>query len=667
MGNKSKSLVLVESPTKARTISQILKGDYTILPTMGHIIDLPENRLGVSIKRGFEPYYIVMPKKKKIIQEIEGEAKKSQEIFVATDPDREGEAIGYLLKEYLKKKGLREEQFKRVEFHEITPMAIKNAFKNPREFDENLVHAQKTRRILDRIVGYYISPILWRKVAKGLSAGRVQSVALRMIVEREREIRSFVPKEYWEISAVFSDKDGLTYDEFKLHRIDGKKVEITSKEEASQVENDILSVGSWEVSSVEIKKKKKNPSPPFTTSSLQQSAFNKLKFSSAKTMQIAQQLYEGVQLGQSENIGLITYMRTDSVNISKEALAEVRDFIRDKIGADFLPEKPNKYKSKKGAQEAHEAIRPTSVYRTPESVKGQLAKDQYLLYKLIWERFVASQMLPAEYEQQVVSVKDRGSRFEFRRSNSQLVFPGYLKVYQEDETKEQGEKISLHKGDALTLKEIEKSQHFTKPPARYTDASLVRELEERGIGRPSTYAPTIQTIIQRGYVTRQKGALAPTELGEKVVELLVQFFPEVMDYEFTAKMEDGLDGVEEGKEDGKALLEQFYPSFVERVSYASKNMEKVVEESEQVCEKCGAPMVIRWGRNGKFLSCSNYPQCKNTKPLPVGVKCPLCGGDLVPRRAQKGKMRGRVFYGCSNYPECRYTTQSLPKEEEKKK
>ncbi len=659
MGEGKNALVLVESPTKARTISQILKGKFTVLPTMGHVIDLPENRLGVSIKRGFEPYYTVMPSKKKVIQEIEKRAKNSDEIYVATDPDREGEAIGFLVKEYLKKKGLSEDQFRRVEFHEITPSAIKNAFQHPRGFDENLVEAQKARRILDRIVGYYISPILWRKVTKGLSAGRVQSVALRMIVEREKEIREFVPKEYWEITAVFTDSHGKDYPDFKLHRVEGKKVEIPSEKEANEVESKLCSVESWRVSSVEVKRKKKNPPPPFTTSSLQQSAFNKLKFSSAKTMQIAQQLYEGVQLGQSESIGLITYMRTDSVNVSQEALSEVRDFIRDKIGEEFLPERPNKYKSKKGAQEAHEAIRPTSVYRTPESVKDKLTKDQYLLYKLIWERFVASQMLPAEYEQQVVLITDKDEKFEFRRAKSHLVFPGYLKVYQDEEEKEEGQNVALNEGEEVRLKEIEKSQHFTKPPARYTDASLVRELEEKGIGRPSTYAPTIQTIIQRGYVHRQKGSLVPTELGEKVVDLLVKFFPEVMDYEFTAKMEEGLDKVEEGQVNGKSLLEEFYPRFVDRVSYASKNMEKVVEESEEVCEKCGAPMLIRWGRNGKFLSCSNYPECKNAKPLPTGAKCPQCGGDLVPRRAQRGKRKGRTFYGCSNYPKCTYTTQKL--------
>ncbi len=663
MVHKSKSLVLVESPTKARTISQILKGDFVVLPTMGHIIDLPENQLGVSIKRGFEPYYIVMPNKKKIIRQIEQEAKESREIFVATDPDREGEAIGFLLKEYLKKKGLEEAQFRRVEFHEITPMAIKIAFQNPREFDENLVEAQRARRILDRIVGYYISPILWRKVAKGLSAGRVQSVALRMIVEREEEIRRFVPKEYWEIVGFFSNLQREDLFEFKLHRINGEKVEIGSEDEAKKIENDLTSVKTWKVLSVERKEKKKNAPPPFTTSSLQQSAFNKLRFSSNKTMQIAQQLYEGVQLAQSGSIGLITYMRTDSVNVAQEALNEVRDFIRDKLGPEFLPEKPNKYKSKKGAQEAHEAIRPTSVYRTPESVKDQLTKDQYLLYKLIWERFVASQMRPAKYIQQIVLVGDGDERFEFRSTRTQLVSPGFLKIYQEDEesnAKEDTAKVDLSSGQSLVLKHVEKTQHFTKPPARYTDASLVKELEEKGIGRPSTYAPTIQTIIRRGYVVRQKGSLVPTELGEKVVGLLTKFFPEVMDYEFTAKMEEDLDKIEEGQENRKSLLEEFYPRFVERVSYASKNMEKAVEKTDEVCEKCGSPMVIRWGKSGKFLSCSNYPNCRNTRPLPIGVKCPICGGELVPRRAQKGRRKGNIFYGCSNYPKCTYTTTSLP-------
>ncbi len=652
-----KNLVLVESPTKARTIAHLLKGDYEIKPTMGHVIDLPENRLGVRVKQGFDPYYVVLPSKKKVLGEIEKLAKSSEGIFVATDPDREGEAIGYLIKEYLKDKGIPEERFRRVEFHEITPVAIRKAFANPREFDENLVEAQKARRILDRIVGYYISPLLWKKVSKGLSAGRVQSVALRLIVEREREIRSFQPKEYWEIHADFLC-ESQRLSALKLTKIEGKKAEIPDEASAQGIAEELKNLN-WRIVSAERKVKKKNPPAPFTTSSLQQSAFNQLGFSASKTMQIAQQLYEGVDLGQDASIGLITYMRTDSVNIAETALEEVRAFISDKIGKEFLPEKPNRYKSRKGAQEAHEAIRPTSVYRTPESIKDYLTKDQFLLYQLIWKRFVASQMRPAEYDQLTVVVSDEASKYEFRRTFSRLAFRGFMEVYSEDRDEEQDVLPEVSEGALARIVEVTPSQHFTKPPSRYNDASLVRELEEKGIGRPSTYAPTIQTIIQRGYVVRKRSALVPTDLGEKIVELLVKFFPEVMDYEFTAKMEEKLDEIEEGSADKKSVLEEFYPEFVERVVYASKNMEKAVEESDYRCEKCGAVMLVRWGRTGKYLSCSNYPRCKNTKPLPTGVKCPRCGGDLVLRRATKGRRKGRTFYGCSNYPECNYVVQDL--------
>ncbi len=657
-----KALVLVESPTKAKTINKFLGDNFEVKPTMGHVIDLPQHQLGVSIKKGFVPFYKVVPNKRGVVSEIEGLAKESEKVFVATDPDREGEAIGWLLKEYLKAKGIDEAKFERVEFHEITPRAIRSAFSSPRGFDVNLVEAQKARRILDRIVGYYISPILWRKVSKGLSAGRVQSVALRMIVEREKEIREFVPKEYWTIEADFKNSSGSLLKEFRLSKMNNEKPEIENEKSAATLIERIRGK-KFIVSRVEKRQKKKNPPPPFITSSMQQAAFNKLKFSAAKTMQIAQQLYEGIDLGQDASIGLITYMRTDSVNISAEAIDEVRGYIKDKIGQEFLPQSANKYKSKKGAQEAHEAIRPTSVYRTPDSVKSHLSKDQFALYKLIWERFIASQMKPAELEQiSVVASDDRGE-FEFRRTFIRTLFKGYTAIYEDNGDKDEKEDLAplVEEGQGLDLIDVRASQHFTKPPSRYNDASLVRELEEKGIGRPSTYAPTIQTLIYRGYVVREKGALVPNELGEKIVDLLKEYFPEIMDYGFTAKMEDDLDKIEGGDTDSKALMESFYPEFVERVNFASKNMKKEVEETDEVCEKCGSKMVIRWGQNGKFLSCSNYPECKNTKSISTGVKCPKCGGELVPRRAGKGRRRGRLFYGCSNYPECEFTVSSLDK------
>ncbi len=669
-----KSLVIVESPTKARTIAKFLGSKFSIKPTMGHIIDLPERQLGVSIKKGFQPYYIVMPNKKKIIQEIEKQAKSAGSIYVATDPDREGEAIGWLIKEYLKNKGISDANFYRVEFHEITPKAIREAFSHPRDFNENLVEAQKARRILDRIVGYYISPILWRKVAKGLSAGRVQSVALRLVVEREREIRNFVPKEYWQVEADFELDNKVKLGGFYLSKLNSKKPEISDESTAKAVKEKILSKSNYFIALVEKKKKKKNPPAPFITSTLQQAAFNRLRFSATKTMQIAQQLYEGIDLGQEARIGLITYMRTDSVNVSEDAISEVRDFIEKKLGIDYLPVSPNRYKSKKGAQEAHEAIRPTSVFRTPESLKEHLSKDQYLLYKLIWERFVASQMKPAIYEQELVIIADNEGEFEFRKTYSKKVFPGFAVIYQEVQQEDSKNKEmeednnqdsvlpDLQQGVAVTVLNVRASQHFTKPPARYNDASLVKELEERGIGRPSTYAPTIQTLLTRGYVKKMRGYLVPTELGEKIADLLIKFFPEIMDYDFTAKMEEDLDKIEDAKADRLDILNKFYPDFVERVSFASKNMKKEVEQTDQVCEKCGSPMVIRWTVGGKFLSCSNFPNCRNAKPLPTGVKCPNCGGDLVLRIAGSKKKSGRRrFYGCSNYPKCNFTVSDLSK------
>ncbi len=651
------NLVLVESPAKAKTISKLLGKDFKVTATFGHIIDLPEYRLGVNIKGGFQPLYIVLPKRKKIMKEIENNAKKSSKVFVATDPDREGEAIGWLVKEFLVKDGIDNEKFCRVEFHEITPSAIKKAFSSPRGFNDALVEAQQTRRILDRIVGYYLSPLLWKGISRGLSAGRVQSVALRLIVERERQIRAFVPQEYWEICADFKKKD-VRLNEFKLAKIKGKKVEISSQEEANKIKERLEGLV-YVIDLVERKEKRKNPPAPFITSTLQQAAFNKLKFPAAKTMQIAQQLYEGIDLGEDESIGLITYMRTDSVNIAKDAINEVRNFIREEIGEKYLPKSPNIYRSRKEAQQAHEAIRPTSVFRRPESIKKYLTQDQFRLYQLIWQRFVASQMTAAVFDNLTVVICDKDKEFEFRKTFSILKEEGFMKIYSEEEEERLLEFPEVESGQDVDIEKIELSQHFTKPPARFNDASLVRELEEKGIGRPSTYAPTIQTLLLRGYVRRDKRMLVPTELGEKVVDLLMEKFPEIMDYEFTAKMEEDLDKIEERKARKEDILGRFYQPFAEKVSNVSKGLKKDVEESDEICEKCGSKMVVRWGKTGKFLSCSNYPECKNAKPLPVeGVICPKCGGKIYPIVYKKGKRR-KIFYGCSNYPKCDFSAATL--------
>lgn len=649
------SLVIVESPTKAKTMSNILGKEYSIVSSMGHIIDLPKKNLGVSIKENFKPSFVVIPGRQKILSALKKEAANKEKIYIATDPDREGEAIGWHIKEKLPK----EKEFLRVTFHEITPGAIKEAFLNPRDFDLNMVEAQFTRRILDRVVGYFLSPLLWRKIGRGLSAGRVQSVALRLIVEREREIQKFTPQEYWEIEAELkkAHSSQLTaHSSFiaKLVKIDGKKAEIKNKQEADKLVQD-LKKKTFTVAEIKQTEKKRNPLPPFITSTLQQEAFNKLKFTANRTMVVAQQLYEGIEIGEGVPEGLITYMRTDSTRVAPSALQAVRDFILKNFGKDFLPVSPNVYKSKKLAQEAHEAIRPTSLENVPQNLKEFLNKDQYKLYELIYRRFVASQMMPARYR--ITNVDIEAGGYLFSASGSEVIFAGFTKLYPREEEKEEKSLPELKKAELLSLVRLIPSQHFTKPPGRYSEATLVKALEEDGIGRPSTYAPIIQTIVNRDYVRRIKGYFHTTELGFKVCDLLVEYFPKIVDLKFTAQMEEELDKIEEGQYDRIKVLNDFYLPFKSHLEFAQKNIKKEVILTDEVCQVCGRPMVVKWGRRGKFLSCSGFPECKNSKSITTGVKCPEpgCGGELVERRSRRG-----IFYGCSNFPKCRFTTRKLP-------
>ena len=647
----AKSLVVVESPAKARTISKILGKGYKIIPSMGHIVDLPKTRMGVDVEDNFKPSFVVSSAKKKILSQIKKEAKAAQKIYLATDPDREGEAIGWHIKEKLNQD---EGKYLRVVFHEITPAAIKEAFNHPAQLDINKVNAQTGRRVLDRLVGYFLSPLLWRKIAGGLSAGRVQSVALRLIVEREREIQKFVPLEYWEIEAELEKIPNPFV--AKLEKIEDKKAEIKNQDESQAIVED-LKGKQFIVSEVRESEKKKNPFAPFITSTLQQEAFYKLRFSGSRAMFIAQQLYEGIELGKEGAVGLITYMRTDSVNIAQSAIAEVRDFIQDKFGKDYLPDSPNYYKSRKQAQEAHEAIRPTSVLRSPESVKEYLTPEQLKLYSLIYNRFVASQMKPAIFA--LTSVDILAGKYLFKASGSRLVFKGFSAVYETAEEKEEdsAKLPPLEKDEALELIRLNPSQHFTKPPPRYSEASLVKTLEEEGIGRPSTYAPIIHTIINRDYVSSIKGYLHPGELGFKVNDLLVEYFSDVINVKFTANMEDELDQIEEGKEQWTKVINDFYAPFKGKLDYANETIQKEVVVTNEVCLQCGKPMVVKWSRKGKFLSCSGFPECRYAKSITTGVKCPQegCSGELIERRSRRGK-----FYGCTSYPKCTYIANNLP-------
>ena len=662
----AKFLVIVESPAKSKTINKIMGKDYKVLASMGHIIDLPSSRMGIDFENDFNPEYVVIKGRKKYLTELKKEAKNAEIIYLAADPDREGEAICWHLKnQFTKNKG----EICRVSFEEITATAVKEAFNNPRTLDMNKINAQQARRLLDRIVGYSLSPLLWGKVTRGLSAGRVQSVAVMLIVKREEEIRNFRSEEYWSIDALLRKmKDALPEGEepvdfkAKLVKYKGEKVHIQKQEEADKIVAD-LEKEKFLVGDSNRKKKKSYPRAPYTTSVLQQDAFNKLNFSASKTMRIAQSLYEGVELGEEGSVGLITYMRTDSVRMSDDARKEVRQFIIDKYGKEYCPDDPPKYKSKKGAQEAHEAIRPTLPLRASKDVVSYLSPDEYKLYNLIWKRFVSSQMESALFS--VLAVNIDAGDYRFHAGGGQLVFDGFLRVYIEDGENEREvvEIPVLEKGEELERREIIPLQHFTKPPPRYSDASLVKVLEDNGIGRPSTYAPIIRTVISRNYIKRTGRNLCPTELGELVNKLLVENFPDVVDAEFTAKMEGELDEVENGREDWIKVLKEFYAPFSKKLEEATirmKSVKRQVIETDEVCEKCGKPMVIKWGRRGRFLSCAGFPACKNAKSITTGVKCPSddCDGELVERKSTRG-----AFYGCTNYPKCTYTSRKLPSEE----
>lgn len=655
-----KTLVIVESPAKAKTIEKYLGKKYMVKASMGHVVDLPKSQFGVDIPNGFKPKYITIRGKGKIIQELKDSVKKAENVLLATDPDREGEAISWHLANSL---DLKPGQLNRIEFHEITKKAIESSIKHPRKIDLDRVNAQQARRILDRIVGYELSPLLWKKVRRGLSAGRVQSVAVRLVCEREQEIQDFKPEEYWSITGNFITAKNESF-AAKLATIGKKKLKVTNAKDAKHIESDIKK-NQFEVTEVKKKERLRFPAPPFTTSSLQQEAARKHGFGPRKTMMIAQQLYEGLEIGEDGVEGLITYMRTDSVRVAEEAQTLAREVIKERYGVNFVPETAPVYKTKTaGAQEAHEAIRPTNVTRNPESLKAFLNKDQFRIYQLIWARFVASQMKPALFD--TVAADIRGGDYVFRANGNILKFPGFLGVYQEgkdDETPEEEAQLpELKEHDGVQLVKVDPKQHFTQPPPRYTEATLIKMLEEKGIGRPSTYAPTIDTILKRNYVLMEEKRLKPTDLGKVVVDLLKQKFPKVVDYDFTADMEERLDKIAEGDIDWVKVLAEFYDPFSEEVKTALQDVERIElpqEESDVVCEKCGRKMVYKYGRFGKFLACPAYPECKNTKPVrkDMGVSCPKCGtGQITERKSKKG----RFFYGCNQYPACDFVSWERP-------
>ncbi|MGN8229165.1 type I DNA topoisomerase [Paenibacillus polymyxa] len=653
------SLVIVESPSKAKTIGKYLGSKYIVKASMGHIRDLPKSQIGVEVENDFNPKYITIRGKGSILKELKDARKKVKKVYLAADPDREGEAIAWHLAHALE---LDDTADCRVVFNEITKQAVKDAFKTPRKINMDLVNAQQARRILDRLVGYKISPLLWKKVKKGLSAGRVQSVAVKIILDRENEISEFVPEEYWTITAKLAIKDSTF--EAKFHKLRGEKKELSSEADVQEV-LEAIGKSSYKVRDVKEKERLRNPSPPFTTSSLQQEAARKLNFRASKTMSVAQQLYEGVDLGKEGTVGLITYMRTDSTRIAASAQEEAKELIIQKYGEAFVPETPRQYSKKAAnAQDAHEAIRPTSALRDPETVKPFMSRDQFRLYKLIWERFMASQMASAIMD--TLSVDIEAGETIFRAAGSKVRFPGFMKVYVEgnDDGKTEEDKLlpPLQPGDKLKKEAVEPKQHFTQPPPRYTEARLVKTLEELGIGRPSTYAPTLETIQKRGYVAIEEKKFFPTELGELVIEQMEEFFPEILNVEFTANMEGDLDHVEEGEGNWVKVLSDFYESFEKRLEVAEEEMKEIEikdEVSDVICDKCGSQMVYKLGRFGKFLACSAFPDCRNTKPIvkDIGINCPTCGkGHVVERRSKKG----RIFYGCDRYPECDFVSWDKP-------
>ena len=654
----AKNLVIVESPTKVKSISKFLGSDYIVAASMGHVRDLPEKKFGVDVEKDFAPHYVVPKKSRITVAKLRKAAESVTSIYLAPDPDREGEAIAWHLKEILTKSSKEKKKFWRVTFNEITKEAVKNAFAHPHRINEDKVNSQQARRILDRIVGYKMSPLLWKKVRSGLSAGRVQSVALRLICERQEEVDGFKPQEYWSVEATLclqEDKEIKLI--AQLEKIDEKKIKIETQTQADKIVNG-LQGAEYKVSEVTEKQRKRNPLPPFTTSLLQQGAINRLGFTAKKTMIIAQQLYEGVELGEEEIGGLITYMRTDSFRVSKDAQDSALKYIEECYGKEYLPLSPRRYKSKRKLQDAHEAIRPTSVSRTPESVEKYLNKDQFRLYTLIWNRFMASQMASADLLLTTILVS--ADNAIFKATGMQIVFPGFLTLYTDSEEKTLLPILTV--GQLFDLLELIPQQHFTKPPPSYTEATLVKALEEDGIGRPSTYAPIIDNILRRYYVEKEKAKLIPTELGKVINGILVERFPDIIEVKFTAKMEEDLDEVERGKVVWSELLKGFYGKFIKDLDKAHKEQERVPvkpEETEEICPDCSKKLLIRTGRYGKFLACSGFPQCKYTAPLPTDVPCPQegCGGTLIHRRSRKG----RKFFGCNKYPECTFTTNSLKK------
>ncbi|MGB2694891.1 MAG: type I DNA topoisomerase [Dehalococcoidia bacterium] len=710
--SKKKHLVIVESPAKARTLSNILGAEYDIRASVGHVRDLPKSRLGVDVEDGFAPRYLIPKEKREIVKDIRKAAEKADRIYLATDPDREGEAISWHLVEAAE---LEDRPHERVVFHEITPEAVREAFEHPRPIDLHLVDAQQARRVLDRLVGYQVSPILWQKIRRGLSAGRVQSVALRMVVEREREVQAFTPEEYWtiDVDLAQAQQDGKPFTTRFVGPVGKKKASIGDKDEAERLTG-LLRSAAHNVAELKARPQTRRPAPPFTTSTLQQEASRRFGFTAKRTMAVAQQLYEGVELPGAGQVGLITYMRTDSTNIAESAKQEARGYIASRFGGDFVPSQARVYKTKgKRAQEAHEAVRPTSVGREPQSLRNTLSRDQLRLYTLIWQRFVACQMADAIFDLTTVEVHaqpvDGSEALLLRASESVMRFPGFRQLYEESRDDENTEELEAHglpeltAGEALRFVELRPDQHFTEPPPRFTEATLVKALEENGIGRPSTYAPILSTIQDRGYVQKDGRALVPQELGFIVNDLLIEHFPKVFDVSFTAEMEEELDEVARGERPWEPVVRQFYNP-LETALESAKAAPRVEEKTDEECEKCGQGMIIRWGRFGKFLACSGFPECRNTQPIDkdeieaektdekcelcdapmalkrgrygrflacsrypdckgtkklltkVGVDCPKCGGDIVEKRTK----RARTFYGCATYPKCDFTSWSRP-------
>lgn len=654
---KSGNLVIVESPAKAKTIGKFMGKGYYVLASNGHVRDLPQSQLGVDIQNGFQPKYITMKGRGEILERLKEQAKSAKQIFLATDPDREGEAISWHIANALK---IPLEDACRIEFNEITQQAIKRALENPRNIDMNLVNAQQARRILDRLVGYKISPLLWKKVRKGLSAGRVQSVATRIICDRDREIQDFVPREYWTVDALLSQNKSKNTFTAKFHGDGKKKIELTDEAVTESVLQ-ALENAVYKVADVKKGKRSRHAAPPYTTSTMQQEASRRYGFTTSRTMLIAQQLYEGIEIKGQGAIGLVTYIRTDSVRVASEAQVEAAEYVRNTYGNEYVPSPFNVYRGKKGIQDAHEAIRPTSMQRSPATIKDSLSNDQYKLYKMIYDRFIASQMKEAVYDTLAVSIEANG--YIFKANGLKIVFPGFTAAYREMTEQEDDSDVilpSLETGEILQLQKLDSEQHFTQPPSWYSEATLVKALEEKGIGRPSTYAPIITTIIERGYVVRENKFLHATELGKVVTELMKEHFDEIVDVEFTAGMEEKLDDIEEGGKKWQTVLSEFYLPFENKLILAEKNMERIKlpdEVSEEVCPNCGAQMIIKTGRFGKFLACPRYPECKTTKPIleRLGVPCPECGKSVLKLRSSKGK----TYFKCED-TNCKYISWYAP-------